>query len=45
MNKFHEKVLTECVQTTGIPYEILCGPDIGKSKDKQAITFVEGRKL
>ena len=45
MNKFHEKVLTECVKTTGIPYEILCGPDIGKSEDKQAIRFVEGRKL
>ena len=43
MNKFHEKILTEWVKTTGIPYEILCGPDIGKSEDKQAITFVEGR--
>ena len=45
MNKFHEKVLAEWTKSTGIPYEILCGPDIGKSEDKQAITFVEGRKL
>lgn len=45
MDNFHEKVLTELVKTTGIPYEILSGPDIGKAQDNQAITFLEGRKL